>query len=158
MESKKKNKAKEILLFAVLGLAFCVLAVLISQTNKRFTPEDMITQYMARYGVNTEGISFSEDESYDIPLFSRTTRYVSSEPVVYQGHEITYWSYTVNQMGLSGLISSVEIETYPAMPEPVEIDLSISQIEYESLKRLAGDVTVEDYILQLIATTAEQQS
>ena len=157
MRTLFKNKAVQVIGVIAL-LALCIALPLLLSPRYGMSDEEEIAQYLSAKGFDVAGITFMEEASDDLPWYERATRYTSSAPVDYWGEEVSCWTVDRYSYGMSGVLSGITVEPYPAVPDPVDIDLTLTQKEYTALQALAGDGPVEEYIKELIGSASENRA
>ena len=149
----KHRTRDRIVLTVVVVLAVVLFITLVFKIGLPNGPQ-RITDFLMEEGVDTTGITFVEDTSVEHEWWDSSKVLVSSEPFEYNGQVAQRWQYTYQAMGLSGILSTTNVEPYPPVPKPVALRLEIPNAEYEALVALAGDEPVEEYLLRLIQDEA----
>ena len=157
MRTLFKNKVAQIMGVIAL-LALCIALLLLLSPRYGISAEEEIAQYLSAKGFDVAGITFTKEASDDLPWYESATRYTSSAPVDYWGEEVSYWTVDRYSYGMSGVFSGITVEPYPAVPDPIDIDLTLTQKEYMALQALAGDGPVEEYIKELIDSASENNA
>lgn len=113
-----------------------------------------ISEQLAIDGYNVENITFDllDEESTSEWGMSKSTLYVSSQPIEYApGVFVDTWELTRGRIGQYLYVSSVSPYPMPASIVPVDIEMTITEEQYIQLQQVAGEQSVEDYIMSLIA-------
>lgn len=148
-------------IIAILMIAIIFSMITLLSAVAPYTSVNRIRSELRDRGYETDNIDFDYvgEETTNTGINSMYI-YESSYPIIYEGVPVDTWEYYHSQFGTSGIWSYTHLEPYsvkyPDFHEPVQINLNISLSEEElaAIEQQAGDLTVEEYIKQLIEKDA----